>query len=108
MRAAHHDAVPIRVHLWWGVAQVWNSAVFHPGSAAVDFRRMASFAVVADVQLCAFFDHVFAGFLFRRLGNRRNDDMRIGKRNLSAKLESVQTHRSTFRFRRGHGASWSE
>src|SRR5437879_7257882 len=106
--ATQDDAVPILMHLRRGVAQIGYSAVFDPGTAAVNERRVAPLAVKRDVEFFAFANGFFAHFLFGRLRHGRNFNARSRKWNLAAEFESVQAVGAAFGFGCRHSARGSE
>src|SRR6266550_4296110 len=108
MRAAHHDLIPVFMDFRRRVAQIRNGAVFHPGPAAVDARRVTALTIKRDVEFFAIANRLQAGFLSRRFRHRRNFDLRIGEWYAAAKLERIETRGTPLRFGRGHGARGRE
>src|SRR6266700_1714173 len=104
MGAAHHDLIPILVDFERGVTKIGHSAVFHPGSAAIDAGRLAAFAVKRDVKFFALLNCFQGGLLLGRFRNRWNFNLRSREWNAAAKLEGVEALRAALRFGRSHGA----
>src|SRR5258707_5299246 len=106
--ATQDNAIPIFVYLGRGVAQIGDCAVFDPGTAAVDERRVAPLAVKRDVELFAFANDFLAHFLFGRFWHGRNFNTRSRKWNLATEFESVQAVWGALGFGRRHCASGSQ